>query len=290
MTQVLGTCSEPFQQVRSALEENLVSGEELGASFAVDVDGETVVDLWGGWRRRRAARALERGHHRQRLVDHQDDDAPRRACCWPTGASSTSTAGRHAYWPEFAASGKEAIEVATCCPHLRRLRLDAPFAVEDLYDWEKSTAGSPPQAPWWEPGTASGYHALNQGHLVGEVVRRITGSRLSAFVAEEIAGRSAPTSRSARAEDDWPRSPTSSRRPPLPRRPQRHRPGQPAVKTFTGPAGRRHDGRTRRLGGGRYRRRQRPRQRPLGRPRASVDDARRRGRRRRLLVARGRST
>ena len=43
------------------------------------------------------------------------------------------------------------------------------------------------QAPWWTPGTASGYHALNQGHLVGEVVRRISGRSLGTFFAEEIA-------------------------------------------------------------------------------------------------------
>jgi CubicO group peptidase (beta-lactamase class C family) len=59
--------------------------------------------------------------------------------------------------------------------------------VEDLYDWEKSTSMLAAQEPWWEPGTASGYHALNQGHLVGEVIRRISGRSLGTFFAEEVA-------------------------------------------------------------------------------------------------------
>jgi CubicO group peptidase (beta-lactamase class C family) len=65
---------------------------------------------------------------------------------------------------------------------------EQPFAVEDMYDWETSTARLAAQAPWWAPGTASGYHALNQGHLVGEVIRRVSGKPLRQFVAEEIAG------------------------------------------------------------------------------------------------------
>ena len=63
-----------------------------------------------------------------------------------------------------------------------------PVQVADIYDWEKSTSMLAAQAPWWEPGTASGYHALNQGHLVGEVIRRITGQKLGEFFAAEIAG------------------------------------------------------------------------------------------------------
>ena len=62
-----------------------------------------------------------------------------------------------------------------------------PFTLEDVYDWDKSTSRLAAQAPWWPPGTASGYHALTSGHLVGEVVRRITGKTLKQFVCEEIA-------------------------------------------------------------------------------------------------------
>jgi CubicO group peptidase (beta-lactamase class C family) len=66
--------------------------------------------------------------------------------------------------------------------------LDQPAVMEDLYDWERSTGRLAAQSPWWEPGTASGYHALVFGHLIGEVVRRVSGLTLKQFVADRIAG------------------------------------------------------------------------------------------------------
>jgi CubicO group peptidase (beta-lactamase class C family) len=63
-----------------------------------------------------------------------------------------------------------------------------PIKNDDLYDWEKATSLLAAQAPFWEPGTACGYHAVTQGYLVGEVVRRITGKTLGTVFREEIAG------------------------------------------------------------------------------------------------------
>ena len=80
------------------------------------------------------------------------------------------------YWPEFAAAGKERVEVRHLLSHTSGVSgLDQPATIEDMYDWQLSTSRMAAQAPWWEPGTASGYHALNFGHLLGEVVRRVTG-------------------------------------------------------------------------------------------------------------------
>jgi len=59
---------------------------------------------------------------------------------------------------------------------------------EDLADWDKCTSLLANQAPWWTPGDGSGYHAVTQGYLVGEVVRRICGETLGTFFAREIAG------------------------------------------------------------------------------------------------------
>jgi CubicO group peptidase (beta-lactamase class C family) len=64
---------------------------------------------------------------------------------------------------------------------------DQPLRSEDLADWEKCTSLLAAQAPWWEPGTAPGYHAVTQGYLIGEVVRRITGRSIGAFFADEVA-------------------------------------------------------------------------------------------------------
>jgi CubicO group peptidase (beta-lactamase class C family) len=92
------------------------------------------------------------------------------------------------YWPEFKAAGKEAIEVCHVLGHTAGLAgWTEPMTAEDLYDWDLCCARLAAQEPWWEPGTASGYHALTEGYLVGEIVRRITGDTLGTFFAREVA-------------------------------------------------------------------------------------------------------
>ena len=92
------------------------------------------------------------------------------------------------YWPEFAANGKSDVRVRHLLSHTSGVSgWQERMTTADLYDWEKATRLLAAQAPWWEPGTASGYHALNQGFLVGEVVRRITGTTLGTFFRDEIA-------------------------------------------------------------------------------------------------------
>ncbi|MGO9920722.1 MAG: serine hydrolase domain-containing protein [Isosphaeraceae bacterium] len=183
-----GTCSARFEPLRELFAAKLESGEDLGASLAVNFDGEMVVDLWGGWAD--LARTVPWTEHTI-------------ACVFSTTKTMTSLAAlvlvdrgeldldAHvaAYWPEFAARGKAGITVRHLLSHTSGVSgWDQPVTVEDLYDWDKSTAMLAAQAPCWQPGTASGYHALNYGHLIGEVIRRITGQRLREFFAAEIAG------------------------------------------------------------------------------------------------------
>jgi CubicO group peptidase (beta-lactamase class C family) len=108
--------------------------------------------------------------------------------------------------------------------------------VEDLYDWEKSTSLLAAQAPWWEPGTASGYHAINYGHLVGEVVRRITGLKLGAFYAKEIAGPLDADFHIGLAPSEFSRVSNVVPPPPLPIDLASLDMNSPMVKTFTRPA------------------------------------------------------
>src|SRR5262249_40891721 len=94
-----------------------------------------------------------------------------------------------AYWPEFAANGKAGGEVRHLLAHMPAVSgWERASTLQALYDRDKSTALLAAQAPWWEPGTASGYHMLTYGHLIGEVIRRITGQRLGEFLAAHIAG------------------------------------------------------------------------------------------------------
>src|SRR5215472_8400018 len=140
------------------------------------------------------------------------------------------------YWPEFAANGKQDVLVRNLLGHTSGVSgMEQPAVTEDLYDWEKSTARYAAQEPWWQPGTASGYHALNFGHLVGEVLRRITGTSLKQFVASEIAGPLGADFQIGAAESDWGRIADVTPPPPLPFDLEAIGMDSPAVKTLTGP-------------------------------------------------------
>jgi CubicO group peptidase (beta-lactamase class C family) len=92
------------------------------------------------------------------------------------------------YWPEFAQAGKEDIPVTYLLSHQSGLAgIDEPIPVEALFDWEWIVGLLAAQKPWWPPGTQCGYHALTQGYLVGEVIRRITDRTIGRFFREEIA-------------------------------------------------------------------------------------------------------
>lgn len=183
-----GTCRARFDPLRELFAAKLASGEDLGASLAVSLDGEPVVDLWGGWADE--ARTVPWGEDTITNVFSTTKTMTALAALVLVDRGELDLDASVAnYWPEFAARGKAAVKVRHLLAHTSGLAgWEQPVTVEDLYDWEKSTALLAAQAPWWEPGTASGYHALTFGHLVGEVVRRVTGLRPREFLAAEVAG------------------------------------------------------------------------------------------------------
>ena len=236
MAELSGTCDPRFDAVRGALQRNIDSGEDVGASVVVDIDGELAVDLWGGFRD-------EAG-----TVPWTRDTITN---VWSTTKTVTSLAALMlvergqldvdapvaAYWPEFAANGKQDVLVRHLLSHTSGVSgLDQPAVTEDMYDWDKSTARFAAQAPWWVPGTASGYHALNFGHLIGEVLRRITGTSLKQFVADEIARPLGADFQIGAAESDWGRIADVIPPPPLPFDMAALGPDSLVAKTFTGPA------------------------------------------------------
>jgi CubicO group peptidase (beta-lactamase class C family) len=188
MADVHGTCDDRFVQVSDVLASNLDAGHDLGASVAVFVGGEPVVDIWGGFLDAEKTLPWEK----DTIINVWSTTKTMVALC----ALILSDRGEldfHApvatYWPEFAAAGKGEIQVRHLLAHTSGLSgWSEPVTIEDLYDWEKSTSLLAAQEPWWVPGTASGYHALTQGYLVGEVVRRITGQTIGTFFANELAG------------------------------------------------------------------------------------------------------
>ncbi|MFF0200370.1 serine hydrolase domain-containing protein [Streptomyces sp. NPDC005017] len=186
--EVHGRCDARFAAVRTAFEENFRDRGELGAAVAVTVDGETVVDLWGGW----ADAARTRPWERDTLVNVWSTTKGPVALCAHILADRgllDLDAPVASYWPEFGAAGKEKVLVRHLLSHRAGLSgLPRPHSVADLYDWETTVARLAAAAPWWEPGTRSGYHALTYGHMVGEVVRRVSGLRPGAFLAREVTG------------------------------------------------------------------------------------------------------
>src|SRR3954463_2562978 len=185
MTEIQGSYDDLFTAVPLGLARLLDDGD-AGGSVAVFVDGEPVVDVWGGfadadrtipWRRDTITNVWSVTKTMTALcalilVDRGELDLD-----GPVGR----------YWPEFARAGKEKVLVRHLLSHTAGLP-DWTGPIEELYDWPAATAGLAAQAPQWEPGTAAGYHSVTQGFLVGEVVRRITGRSVGEFFAAEVAG------------------------------------------------------------------------------------------------------
>ena len=235
MAEIHGRCAGQFEALRGLLAQYLDSGEELGASLVLDIDGEIAVDMWGGFCDE--ARTIPWSEHTITNVWSSTKTVTSLAMLMLADRSELDVAAPVArYWPEFAAAGKQDITVSQLMSHSSGVSgLDQPAVPEDLYNWDKATSRMAAQAPWWEPGTASGYHALNYGHLTGEVLRRITGKTLKQFVAEEIAGPLGADFQIGAAESDWPRIANVVPPPPLPLDLATLDPASPAFRTFTGP-------------------------------------------------------
>src|SRR6476660_8091527 len=183
-----GTCSARFEPLRELFAAKLESGEDLGASLAVNIDGEMVVDLWGGWADE-ARTAPWTEHTITNVFSTTKTMTALAALVLVDRGELDLDANVAKYWPEFAARGKAGIKVRHLLSHTSGVSgWEQPLTLEDVYDWDKSTALLAAQAPWWEPGTASGYHMMNYGHLIGEVIRRVTGQRLGEFIAAQVAG------------------------------------------------------------------------------------------------------
>src|SRR5262245_40753421 len=185
---VHGTCHPQFAAVRDALEKNLNNGEDIGSSAAVFIDGEPVVDIWGGFIDETRTRPWER----DTIVNNFSTTKTMTALCALVLADRGELevdAPVAKYWPEFSAEGKGSISVRQLLAHASGLPgWTEPVTVPDILDREKARTLLERQAPWFRPGSTLAYHAITYGPLIGEVIRRITGKTLGAFFAEEIAG------------------------------------------------------------------------------------------------------
>jgi CubicO group peptidase (beta-lactamase class C family) len=182
-----GRCDPRFASVRDAFSANFEAGREVGASFAATLNGELVVDLWGGYADAASTRAWEA----DTIINVFSTTKAMTALCahiLVDGGALDVDSPVCRYWPEFAQAGKEKITTRQLLSHTAGLAaIRQPLSTEVLYDWGRMIEVLAAEAPWWEPGTANGYHALTYGHLVGEVIRRISGKTPGVFFREEVA-------------------------------------------------------------------------------------------------------
>lgn len=185
--EIHGYCEPRFSLVMEAFINNFINSGDVGASFAATINGEFVIDIWAGY----ADADRTRPWKRDTL-----------ACLYSTTKTMTALcalilvdrgqldldAPVARYWPEFAQAGKKDIPVKYLLSHQSGLAwFEEPIPVEALFDWDRIMGLLAAQKPWWSPGTQSGYHAITQGYLVGEVIRRITNRTVGTFFRDEIA-------------------------------------------------------------------------------------------------------
>lgn len=183
-----GTVDPPFEAVREAFAENFAGRGEHGASVCVVVDGKTVVDLWGGW----SDVARRHAWQPDSLVNIFSVGKAVAALC----VARLVGQGRLSYeqpvagiWPEFAAGGKSRITVRQLLSHQAGLPSVRPLLpAGTVFDLASMCDALAAHEPWWEPGTAHGYHVNTFGVLVGEVVRRVYNDTLGTMVRRDIAG------------------------------------------------------------------------------------------------------
>jgi CubicO group peptidase (beta-lactamase class C family) len=186
-TVITGQVEPGFEGVRDAFAHNFDVDREVGAAFCLHVGGRKVVDIQGGTFDRKSQRPYD--PDTLQLVFSTTKGAT--AVCANLLAQRGQldlSAPVSTYWPEFAQAGKADLPVLLLLTHQAGLpAIDARLTPEEVQAWDPVIAALAEQTPFWEPGTAHGYHALTYGWLVGEVVRRVSGRSIGTYFAEEIA-------------------------------------------------------------------------------------------------------
>lgn len=183
-----GHCDPRFTPVREAFVEIFEGDAEVGASLSVTIENEPVIDLWAGF----ADAERSRPWQRDTIVNLYSIGKALTATCVLRLADEGRidlNAPVARYWPEFAQAGKANLPVRYVLPHRAGLpAIYRKLPPGTVYDWEAMTSALAEQAPWWEPGTAHGYHVNTYGFILGELVRRVSGKSLGTYFREEIAG------------------------------------------------------------------------------------------------------
>jgi CubicO group peptidase (beta-lactamase class C family) len=184
---VQGKCDPKFAKVKEELERNLAERGEVGASVCLSVNGETAVDIWGGmanpetgdpWQEDTISIVFSCTKAAVALCAHILIDR---------GQLNPNALVKE-YWPEFAKNGKETTTVQMMLNHQSALpSLRDPVKPGGFADWDYMAGRMADEEAFWEVGTRNGYHMVNFGWTVGELVRRVSGKSLGTFFQEEVA-------------------------------------------------------------------------------------------------------
>jgi CubicO group peptidase (beta-lactamase class C family) len=238
-----GSVETGFEAVQEAFTANFERYSEVGAACCVYLHGRRVVDLWGG--------VTTPGGSEPYTADTLQ-------MVWSTTKGVVSIAAHMLaqegkldfdapvtdYWPEFAAQGKGGIPVRWLFCHKSGLAaVDRPLGLGDVIAWNPCVEALEAQRPYWEPGTAHGYHTWTFGWLAGEIIRRVTGVSVGKFVAERIAKPlqaefwiGLPESLNARVAPVLPPIPPAPGTPPDPHAARIADPSSLAHKSWANPA------------------------------------------------------
>jgi len=188
VTAISGWVAPGWEGVREAFQANFDARAEVGAAFSAYHRGASVVDLWGGVADETKGTPWEE----DTLVLVYSTTKGITAMCANMLAQSGALdldAPVADYWPEFAEAGKEQVTVTDLLSHRAGLAwVDGTMSVDDMLAWDPVIRALERQTPSWPPGTAHGYHATTYGWLVGEVIRRVSGKSVGAYVRDEVAG------------------------------------------------------------------------------------------------------
>ena len=175
-----GRWDDRWQPVVDEFDRNFDDRGETGATLCITHEGRTVVDIWDG----------TFGEDSISVVHSCTKGAV--ALCAHVLVSRgllDVEAPVVEYWPEFGRNGKESTTVRMMLDHsagVPAFRRDV--APGELYDWDRVVSFLEDEEPFWEPGARNGYHLINFGWTVGELVRRVSGSSLGQFFQDAIAG------------------------------------------------------------------------------------------------------
>ena len=203
--QVQGTCDPRFAKVKSLAQSYLDTGEELGFSLCVNIDGTDVLDLWGGYADATKTKPWEKDTITCAWSSTKLVAAVCLLVCIDRGLLDPNEKVAK-YWPEFAANGKEGVEVRHLLSHATGLSgWQEDITMEEVCDLKKSTDLLEQQAPWWEPGTKSGYHAFTMGHLIARLIEKVINLPIDDFMRKEITGPLGADFQFGAQEKDWDR-------------------------------------------------------------------------------------